>query len=222
MAWAVAGALAVLGVANSAAGQVVNFIDISDTVSGRCYSAEDSVPNVANPNQLQVGVQNGSCVASSGEIAPSQVMDTISFLIEAPPGWMISTIQLSQEGGTMSSGIGQAFAGVNWVVDGIPERVSITTSGWTATVDLSGENLDLVPISITTFLGAAKSGSLGGAQATATNPVVAVTLESTVVVVPEASSSFGAGLALLTVLGIFARMRMAVLSGAMTERGSAL
>ena len=73
MAWAVAGALAVLGVAKPAAGQVVNFIDISDTVSGRCYSAEDSVPNVANPNQLQVGVQNGSCVASSGAIAPSQV-----------------------------------------------------------------------------------------------------------------------------------------------------
>ena len=81
----------------------------------------------------------------------------------------------------MSSGTGQAFAGVNWVVDGIPEGVPITTSGWTATVDLSGENLDLVPSSITTFLGAAKSGSLGSAQATATNPVVTVTLEPNVV-----------------------------------------
>jgi len=212
MRWAVAGALAVLGVASSAAGQVANFIDINDAVPDKCYSALDSVPNVANPNQLQIGVQNGSCNAASGTVAPRQVMDTISFFIEAPPGWMISTVHFSQEGSTSSSGTGQTFAGVTWVVDDIPESIPMTTSGWSATVNLSGEDLDLVPISITTFLGAASSGTRGSAQATATNPVVTVTLESTVVVVPEAASSLSAGIALLTVLSIFASRRIGVIS----------
>ena len=213
MQWAVASALAVLGVASSAAGQVVNFIDISDAVSNRCYSAEESVPNVANPNQLQIGVHNGSCAASSGSIAPRQVMDTISFHLEAPPGWMISTVHFSQEGSTSSSGTGQAFAGVTWVIDDIPESIPMTTSGWSATVDLSGENLDLVPISITTFLGAAKAGARGSARATATNPAVTVTLEpTTVVVVPEVASSLSAGIALLAVLSTGARRGMGVIS----------
>lgn len=212
MRWAVAGALAVLGVASSAAGQVANFIDINDAVPDECYSALDSVPNVANPNQLQIGVQNGSCDAASGTVAPRQVMDTISFFIEAPPGWMISTVHFSQEGSTSSSGTGQTFAGVTWVVDDIPESIPMTTSGWSATVNLSGENLNLVPISITTFLGAAKSGTRGSAQATATNPVVTVTLESTVIVVPEAASSLSAGIALLTVLSIFVSRRIGVIS----------
>jgi hypothetical protein len=157
--------------------QTVTFSDINDAVAGRCYNPAATAPDPVNPNQLNIGINTGiipgtfgtsaGCYASDG--GSSLMMDTISFVITAPQYYYVSKITFTQSITTTSSRGGQAFSGVNWVIDDAPRR-------GTGTVDITGQNKTVVPVSITTTLAAA-GGDVRSSSATASNPRVLVELQ---------------------------------------------
>lgn len=175
--WLVGLTLHALNSVSPAFAQTVTFSDINDAQPTRCYDPATTAPDPANPNQLNIGIKTGiipgtfgtSAACYASDSGSSLMMDTISFVITAPQYYYISKITFSQSITTSGSRGGQGFGAVNWVVDDNPR------SG-TGTVDLTGQNKTVVPVSITTALAAA-GGSVRSGSATASNPRVLVELQ---------------------------------------------
>lgn len=155
--------------------QTVTFSDINDAYPTRCYDPATTAPDPANPNLLIIGIKTGTIPGTFGTNAgchvsdPGSLHETISFNITAPQYYYISRITFTQTITTTGSRGGRAFSGVNWKVDNNPR------SG-TGTVDLTGQNKTVVPVSITLALAAA-GGDVRSSSATASNPRVLVELQ---------------------------------------------
>ena len=181
-AWAASVATLLLNSTVPALAQTAQFVTVTDALPGRCYDAATTVPDPANGNRLLIGThfgfnvqtfQDSACIAS--DEGPTLTMDTISFLVNAPPGQYITKIHFSQIGSTIESRGGEAFRGANWVVDDDPLIIPSTPTGWEATVDFTGQDKTVVPVAITTFL-AAGGGSVRSGVASARDPMVTVEL----------------------------------------------
>ena len=181
-----------LSAVSSAQASSVTFTNINDALPSRCYDSSITEPDSTNPNRLVIGIDTGvalvnsefgaqylerGCAASTAAFYSKSTMDTISFLVEAPAGFYISKISFSQFGSITNSRGGQAFLGATWVVDEDANVVpyNSTTKTWSATVNLTGQNKTLVPVSVTTFL-TASGISPQSSSAVVSNPAVVVEL----------------------------------------------
>jgi hypothetical protein len=163
--------------------QVATFSNITDAVPQRCYNAAATAPDPGNPNRLAIAMHTGivpgsfgtnaGCVAS--DEGPVVTHDDIGFVVEAPTGYKVSKITFTQNGTTSGSRGGRGFRGATWVVGGDALVATTTGTGWLATIDLSGQNQTIVPVSISTFLAGA-GGSVRSGGATASNASVLVEL----------------------------------------------
>lgn len=160
-----------------ASAQTVTFSNINDASPGRCYNSATTVPDPVNPNQLNIGIHTGivpgtfgtNAACHASDSGSALTMDTISFIVTAPEFYYISKITFSQTITTSGSRGGQGFGSVSWVVGDDPKR-------GIGTVNLTGLNKTMVPVSITTALAGA-GGNVRSGSATATNPRVLVELQ---------------------------------------------
>jgi hypothetical protein len=176
-AWVAGWTLLALSSLSPALAQTVTFLDVNDAVPGRCYDSVTTAPDPVNPNQLIIGINTGyipgsfsvSAACYASDEGSSLMMDTISFLVIAPPGYYISGVTFLQTLVTSGSRGGQGFGAVMKVVGDDPMP-------GTGTVNLTGLSRTVVPVSITTALAAAGGTSRTG-TASATNPRVLVELQ---------------------------------------------
>src|SRR5262249_24924374 len=106
------------------------FLDITDAVPGKYFDAATTAPDPLNPNRLIFGFHTGldlqmwisrTFTASTAAFYRASAMDTIRFLVAAPPGYYIAAISYTQRGiGTMAR-TSKATGGATWLVDDIAE-----------------------------------------------------------------------------------------------------
>lgn len=168
----IAVAALVVGASSPAHAQSATFTHFDDAVAGRCYEPSTTAPDVADPNQLRIGM--AACTASAPN-GSAIVMDTFAFHVTAPEGFYITRISFTQNGTTSGSRGGKGFRGANWTIDKTPATVSTSAGGWASTVDLSLQRKTTIPVSITTYLAAFGIQVVSG-SASASNPVVSVQL----------------------------------------------
>jgi hypothetical protein len=185
----IAGALAiiVLGTASTAQAQTAAFTGINDAVASRFFDARTTAPDPLDGNRLVIRFNVGrdpatwkwtDFRASTAAFSHTYVMDTISFLVEAPPGYQISKITYAQRGSGAVTGTGRAFGGMHWVVGDVamPLGQFTTAPTLTRTLDLSGYNLASVPVSISGNLAVFSTPYLGSATVAVTAAEVHVEL----------------------------------------------
>ena len=166
--------------------QTVTFSDIPDAVPLRFFDAVTTKPDC---NKLLIGFSTGfdattwtvnDFTASTAAFHHASAMDTISFLIEAPPNFYIAKITYTQTGTHAISRTGRVAGGVHWVVDGVPADLGLFQSdpSLSGTVNLTGQNKILVPVSITCGLFTFAPPLLGSATIAITSAEVLVELSS--------------------------------------------
>jgi hypothetical protein len=140
--------------------QTVTFLDITDAVPGKYFDAATTAPDPLNPNRLIFGFHTGLDVqtwisrtftASTAAFYRASAMDTIRFLVAAPPGYYIAAISYTQRGiGTMAR-TSKATGGATWVVDDIAEDLGLfgANPALSHTLNLKDQHRTLVPVSIT-------------------------------------------------------------------------
>ena len=179
--------LMIAGGASAAQGQVVTFRDINDAARAKFYDAATSAPDPLDGNKLVIGFNSGidpltwratEFKASTASFSYGTAMDTISFRIQAPPGFYIAKVTYTQRGTGSIVRTGKAAGGATWVVaDRAVDMGTFTTNPARAsTVDLTGLNLTLVPVSVTNALFAYATPSLGSATVAITGAEVVVQL----------------------------------------------
>jgi hypothetical protein len=184
-AYAAGIAIMIASSARPAQAQVVTFSNINDAVGGRFFDAATSAPDPLNPNRLIIGFDSGTDPAtwratdfraSTAAFSYTTAMDTISLRIEAPSGFYISKITYSQSGSGSAYRTGKASGAANWVVaDYAANLGTFSTNPTTSqTVDLTGLNLTVVPVSITNALFAYATPTSGSATVSITGAEVVV------------------------------------------------
>ena len=169
--------------------QTVTFSDITDAVPSRFFDAATTTPDPGDGNKLLIGLSTGfdaatwtvnEFTASTAAFYHAFAMDTISFLIEAPPNFYIAKITYTQSGTHAISRTGRVAGGVHWVVDGDPADLGLSDAGspLSGTVDLTGQNKTSVQVSITVSLFTAALPRLGAASTSITSAEVSVELRS--------------------------------------------
>ena len=167
--------------------QTVTFSDITDAVPSRFFDAATTKPAPDNGNKLLIGFSTGydaktwtvnEFTASTAAFYHAFAMDTISFLIEAPNNFYVATITYTQRGTRTISRTARAAGGVHWVVDGVPADLGLfdTNPTLSGTVDLTGQNKILVPVSITCGLFTFAPPLVGSATISITSAEVLVKL----------------------------------------------
>jgi len=146
-----------------AAAQTATYSDIRDAVAAKYFDAATSSVDAADPNRLVIGLDTGldldtlkvaDFIASPLAFHDRTVADTISFVVTAPKGFIVSKITYTQSGtadtGRTSIQVGTA----EWVVAGRPSHLGTFTStpDLTGTADVSALQLSSVPVSITVSL----------------------------------------------------------------------
>jgi len=167
--------------------QTATFSDITDAVPGRFFNAAATAPASDNGNKLLIGFNTGfdaktwtvnEFTASTAAFHHAFAMDTISFLIEAPNDFYIARITYTQKGTRAVSRTSRAVGGVHWVVDGVAAELGLFTTdpSLAGTIDLTGQNKILVPVSITCGLFTFAPPMLGSATISITSAEVLVKL----------------------------------------------
>jgi hypothetical protein len=180
-------ALIMLGAASTAQAQAVTFSDINDAVPSRFFDAATSAPSALDPNTLNVGFNSGrdwtmwkdtDFRASTAAYSFTTAMDTISFRVQAPAGFYISRITYTQQGTGSAYRTGKAAGAANWVVADVAVDLGTfaTNPARTGTIDLTGLNMTLVPVSITNSLFAYATPTSGSASVAITSAQVIVEL----------------------------------------------
>ncbi len=171
----------------AASGQDDMFVDITDAVPGRFFSAAKTAPDPNSPNRLIIGFDNGrdpatwkanDFRASTAAFSHLSAMDTISFRIVAPDGYYVKTVTYRQRGSGSIVRTGKALGGTNWVVGDYAADLGTFASepDVAQTVDLTESYLSLVPVSITTGMYAFATPTAGSATVSLTNAEVVVEL----------------------------------------------
>ena len=185
--WVAGVTVIILGAASTAQGQVVTFSGINDGVASKFFDAAKTAPAPFNANKLTIGFHSGidtrilkatNFRASTAAYSYSAAMDTISFTIKAPTGFYVAKITYTQRGTGSVLRTGRASGGSTWVVGGFARSLGTfgTNPTLSRTMDLTGKNMTVVPVSITTSLFAYATPSLGSASVAVTSADVAVQL----------------------------------------------
>jgi len=160
--------------------------EITDAVPERFF---DAATTTQDGNKLLIGLGTGfdaktwtvnEFTASTAAFHHAAAMDTISFLIVAPKGYYIAKITYTQRGTHATSRTGRVAGGVHWVVDGVAADLGLfgTDPTLSGTVDLTGQNKVLVPVSITCGLFAFAPPLVGSASISIASAEVLVELLS--------------------------------------------
>src|SRR5262245_38070483 len=161
----------------------VAFSSINDAVPSRFFDASISGPDPNNPNRLVIGLNTGfdqglskfrSFAASSAAFFHSVAVDTISFTVEAPPGFYVSRLTYSQKGTGSVSRSGRAGGGTQWTVGeaAIDLGTFETNPTLSGSIDLTGQLGTVYPVAITTSLFAFALPQAGSAAITLTSAEV--------------------------------------------------
>jgi hypothetical protein len=175
------------GAASTAQGQVVTFSNINDGVASKFFDAARTAPTPFNANKLTIGFHSGldrtilkntNFRASTAAFSYSAAMDTISFTVTAPTGFYVAKIIYTQRGTGSVLRTGKASGGSTWVVGGFARSLGTFTTNpfLSKTMDLTGKNMTVVPVTITTSLFAFATPSLGSASVGLTSADVVVHL----------------------------------------------
>jgi len=175
-------AVAVLSVAAPARAQVVTFTDLRDAVPGKFFDADPAHTRAGAPNTLDIAFENNEFKAST--IAPllspaptRNAMDTISFNVNAPAGYYVSSIAYHQKGTGTILRTARALGASSWVVGGQPANLGFfnhNPSELIGTTTYTNPGPTVVPVSITT--GLFVSETLGDATLELTSATVVVTV----------------------------------------------
>jgi hypothetical protein len=166
----------------------VTFSVINDGVPSRFFDAVTTAPDPSNLNRLIIGFNSGLDAktwkgtdfrASTAAFSHRSAMDTISFRIQAPEGYYISSITYSQRGTGSVLRLAGASGSAHWVVGDIAAPLGdfSTTPTLTRTIDLTGSDLTFLPVSITTGLFVWAAPSLGSATLSVTEAEVVVEIQ---------------------------------------------
>jgi len=167
-------AITILGTAAAADAQVARFTDKSDAVGGRFFNAATSRVDPLNPNRLIIGLDTGmdwttwktrDFKASTAAYSYGVASDTIAFRVYAPAGYYVAGITYTQRGTASSERLGKAMGSASWVVADVAAPLGTfgVSPAVTSTIDLTGFNLRMVPVSITTTLFAYAPPAAGAA-----------------------------------------------------------
>ena len=178
-------AVLILSGASTAQAQTVTFSDITDAVPGRFFDAATTAADELDPNTLKIGFNSGldfvtwkfrDFKASSLAFSHGAAMDTLSFIVEAPPGYFISSITYTQRGAGAVLRTGKAAGTANWVVGDFAADLGVfgTNPSLSGTIDLSGHQLTRVPVSISNSLFGFSTPLLGAATVAVTSADVRV------------------------------------------------
>src|SRR5262245_39522327 len=159
------------------------FSSINDAVPARFFDASTTGPDPNNPNRLVIGLNTGfdqglsmfrSFAASSAAFFHSVAVDTISFTVEAPPGFYVSRLTYSQKGTGSVSRSGRAGGGTQWTVGeaAIDLGTFETNPTLSGSIDLTGQLGTVYPVAITTSLFAFALPQAGSAAITLTSAEV--------------------------------------------------
>jgi hypothetical protein len=123
-----------------------------------------------NPASVRIGIESGynpatwqnrACIASTTAFNPGSVSDTFTLTVTAPPGRHITRVHYQQSGNRLlersiywrASGTGVFTA------SGVSVPFSFTTPNLTKTIDLTGQNVETVEISVSISMSAGRSGN---------------------------------------------------------------
>lgn len=187
VAWAVAVTVLAVGTLSAAQAQTVRFADINDAVPSRFFDVATSAPDRLNPNKLIIGFNTGldprtwkvnTFTASTAAFYYASAADTISFRVEAPPGFYVAWITYTQRGTGSIARIGTAAGSTNWVVNDTAADLGLfgVNPTLSRTADLTGQHLTQVSVSITTSLFTFAPAGLGSATISVTSADVLVEL----------------------------------------------
>lgn len=176
----------VIALASSIAhAQTVTFSNVNDAVPEKYFDSATSVVDPINPNKLLFGFNTGvdpqtwvynTFTASTAAFYRASAMDTMSFVIQAPAGYYVSKITYTQRGDDSITRTGEASGGSQWVVANDADDLGLfgTNPNLTKAVDLTGQNMSIVPVSITTGLFVFSTPQLGAATLSVTSADVVV------------------------------------------------
>ena len=131
---------------------VATFDSFSDSVLGMFFDAAGSRVKPNDPNTLELGLQDFT--ASTKDPSPRVAMDTAAVVITAPAGYYVARVTYSQDGHGEIGRVAGAAGGSQWTVAGVsyPLKTFALNPTVTQTVDLTGQGLTRVPVSVTTAL----------------------------------------------------------------------
>jgi hypothetical protein len=152
--------LMLLNSAVPAQAQIARFKSIRDAVPLKFFDAATTKPDPSNPNKLIIGFNSGldptTFTTTQFVASPTRrvAMDTISFTVNAPVGFYVSSITFTQRGSGFTCRTCSSAGAATWVVAGHPASLGVFTNnpGLTATVDLTALKPVTVPVSITDSL----------------------------------------------------------------------
>lgn len=186
--------LAVAGFAAPASAQDATFTDIRDAVPLQYFSTADTAigPSQAGqPTTLVIGLETGAnSFRASAEVnnltGTRLAADTLTFIVNAPPGYYVSSISCRLSGTGAVSTPGDARAAANWVVNGQPADFGSIggaqfppgSAAWSLsqTTAFSTSQPTVVPVSLTAqlFAFAAPTGASAEVELTSATIIVNV------------------------------------------------
>ena len=173
----------VIVTAVTARGQApVQFSSVDDAVEFRFF---DVATTRSIGNKLIIGFNSGrdpaswlanDFRASTAAFSRRWAMDTISFLVKAPPGYYITRLTYNQTGTASVIGTGKVAGQTTWLVGGFAYDVGTfaTNPTLSKSLDLRSLRWSSVPVSVTTTLSAYSTTSLGSASLSITSADVVV------------------------------------------------
>lgn len=192
--------LGMSGIAHSATVTFSNIVDGNGLPL--LFDPATTAPDAGDGNILNIGLTNFS--ADGGSIVTSSAVDTLSMIITAPAGYVITSVAYTEAGSGETTG-GVAFASGSIVADGIPTNFLTqvfapqSSSGWSISpTPTLIANKDSIAVSITNSLIAfsftpADVSYIEKSEATLTVSIAAIP-------VPAAAWLFGS--ALIALVGI--------------------
>jgi hypothetical protein len=184
----IAGAIVILvNAAVSAQAQTAAFSVIDDAVGSRFFEPATTRVDPIDRNRLIIGFNTGLDTAllkyrefraSTAAFSYTSAMDTISVKIAAPAGYYIAKVTYTQRGTGVVLRTGKAAGGTTWTVGDVSRPLGTfgTNPALTGTVNLTGQNRTVVPVSVTTSLFAFATPSLGSASVQVTGADLSVQL----------------------------------------------
>lgn len=184
-------AIAIASFAAPASAQNATFTEIRDAIPLRYFSAATAVE--PGPNALETTLVIGFETGANSFLASAQVnnligtrlaADTLSFTVNAPQGYYVSSLTCRLSGFGVVNTPGDARAAANWVVNGQPLDLGskggapFTTGGaaWSLEQKFTSSNLTVVPVSLTTQLFAFAAATGASAEVELTRATIVVTV----------------------------------------------
>ena len=173
--------------------QDATFTDLHDVVPNRCFSAPLST---VGADFVDIGIESGfdsatwvnkACKASTSAFHTRTAGDTFTVTVTAPPGMRITGVTYAQAGSRYleRSTYWQASGTGTLTVNGVPLSFSFTTPTLSRTVDLTGQDLESITVSVKIHLAAGRSSNFprvtappGSARIDVTDAVIRVEYES--------------------------------------------